>query len=45
MYAKSIDVREKKSVHLRDLNPRPTECKSVALPIEPYGCGFGWNIA
>ena len=21
------------------------ECKSVALPIEPYGCGFGWNVA
>ena len=24
-----------------DLNPRPPECKSVALPIEPNGCGFG----
>ena len=23
-----------------DSNPRPPECKSVALLIEPYGCGF-----
>ena len=35
VYAKSIDFRKKKSVHQRDSNPRPPECKSVALPIEP----------
>ena len=33
----------KKSVHHLDSNLRPPECKSVALTIEPYGCGFRWN--
>ena len=28
-----------------DSNPQPPECKSVALPIELYGCGFRWNVA
>ena len=37
-------IFEKKSVHHLDSNPRP-ECKSVSLPIEPYGCGFRWNFA
>ena len=36
---------EKKSIHQLDSNPQPPECKSVALPIEPYGCGFRWNVA
>ena len=40
VYPKSIDFRKKKLVHQQDSNPRPPECKSVALPIEPYGCGF-----
>ena len=44
MYAKSIDFR-KKSVHQLDSNLQPPECKSVALPIELYGCGFRWNVA
>ena len=34
-----------KSVHQLDLNPPPPECKSAALPIELYGCGFRWNVA
>ena len=34
-----------KSVHHLDSSPRPPECKSIALPIEPYGCGFWWNVA
>jgi len=38
VYAKVL-IFEKKSVHQLDSNPRP-ECKSVALSIEPYGCGF-----
>ena len=33
-------IFEKKSVHHLDSNPRPPECKSVALPIEPYGYGL-----
>jgi len=40
----SIDI-QKKNVHHLDSDPRPPECKSVALPIEPYGCGFQWNVA
>ena len=30
----------KQSVHQQDLNLRPPECKSAALPIELYGCSF-----
>ena len=45
VYAKVLIFEEKKSVHQLDSNPRPPECKSVALPIEPYGCGFRWNFA
>jgi len=37
---KSIDFRKKKSVHQLDSSPQPLECKSVALPIEPYGYGI-----
>ena len=40
MYAKSIHFRKKKSVYHLDSNPRLPECKSVALTIEPYGCGM-----
>ena len=36
---------KKKTVYHLDLNLRPPECKSVALPIELYGCGFQWNVA
>ena len=36
---------KKRSVHQLDSNPRPLECKSVALPIEPYAYGFRWNVA
>jgi len=33
LYAKHIDFWKRKSVHQLDSNPRPPECKSVALPI------------
>ena len=39
---------EKQSVHQLDSNPQRPECKSVALPIEPYVTavhGFRWNVA
>ena len=39
MFAKVL-ILKKKAVHHLDLNLRPPECKSVVLPIEPYGCGF-----
>ena len=32
-------------MHQLDSNPRPPECKSVAVPIELYGCGLRWNVA
>ena len=32
--------KKKKTVHQLDSNPRPPECMSVALPIEPYGCVY-----
>ena len=38
-------IFEQKTVHQLESNLRPPECKSVALPIEPYGCGFQWNVA
>jgi len=44
VYAKSIDL-QKKNVYQLDSNLRPSECNSVILPIEPYGCGFRWNVA
>ena len=44
MHAKVLNFK-KKSVHWLDLNPQPPERKSVALPIEPYSCGFRWNVA
>ena len=44
VFAKVL-ILKKKSVHHLDSNPRPPECKSVALAIEPYGCGFRWNVA
>ena len=39
VYEKSIDFG-KTSVHKLDLNPRPPKCRSAALSIELYGCGF-----
>ena len=44
VFVKRIDFRGK-NVHQLDLNPRPPECKSAALPIELYDCGFRWNAA
>jgi len=38
-------IFDKTAVHQLDLNPWPPECKSFALPIELYGCGFQWNVA
>ena len=35
-----VSIFKKKSVKQLDSNPRPPESKSVALPIEPYSCGF-----
>ena len=40
-----IFEKQKKSAHQLDSNPWPPECKSTALPIELYGCGFWWNVA
>ena len=46
VFAKSIDIySKKKTVHSLDSNPRLPECKSAALTIELYGCGFRWNVA
>ena len=44
VYTKVLIFEIKKSVHQLDSNLQPPECKSVALPIEPYGCGFQWNV-
>ena len=40
---KVLILKKKKTVSQLDLNPQLPECKSVALLIEPYGCGFQWN--
>jgi len=44
VFAKIIDIQKKICYYL-DSNPRPPKCKSVALPIELYGCGLQWNIS
>ena len=40
LIAKVLIFEKKKSVHQLDSSPQPRECKSVALPIEPYGYGI-----
>ena len=45
MYAKSIDFRKRNLFSSWIRTPDLLNASQFVLPIEPYSCGFQWNVA